>query len=74
MKKGLLGKKKLPTKKVIKSIASFLELYLSYGEAVRLIEIHRELDNRGYRAFDEKSSGLIREALGEMGWKIRRLV
>jgi len=66
--------KKLPTKKVIKNIASFLELHISFGEVVRLIEIHRELDNRGYRAFDEKSSGLVKEALEEMGWKIRKLV
>ena len=66
--------KKLPTKKVIKNIASFLELYISFGEAVRLIDIHRELDNRGYRAFDEKSSELVKEALEEMGWKIKRLV
>lgn len=63
---------KIITKTLIKNIANKLELEVAFGKAISLIEIHRELEHRGYRAFDNKTNKIIKKVLLSMGWKFNK--
>ena len=67
-------KKKL-TDRAIRSVAEYLETYTVFGEPIRLLDILRELERKGYGTFYEypKHSKRVREVLQKMGWKISAL-